>query len=82
MFDDGKCKSYIMSSKNFGKRHFLTQYTSAIQDTEAPSENVKGFGNNFLETEINDESCMLLRGEESSPRNPALVMDLGHYVVG
>jgi hypothetical protein len=60
----------------------LKQYTWAIQDTEAPSENVKGFGNDFLETEINDEASMLLKREESSPCNSALVMDLRHYVVG
>jgi hypothetical protein len=71
-----------MTSKNFGKRNYLTQYTCAIQDTEASLENVKGFGNNLLETEINDEASMLLKREESSPCNPALVMDLGQYVVG
>jgi hypothetical protein len=44
--------------------------------------NVKGFGNNLLETEINDEAFMLQKREESSPYNPALVMDLTHYMVG
>jgi hypothetical protein len=67
-----------MTSNNFGKRNCLTQYTWTIQD----AENVKGFQNNLLQTEINDEACMLLKREESSPCNPDLVMDLGHNVVG
>lgn len=70
-----------MSSNNFGKRNFLTKYTLALQDTEAPSENVQGFRNNFVETEMNEEASVLLKREESSPCNPALIMDLGHYVV-
>jgi hypothetical protein len=47
---------------------------------EASLENVKGFWNNLLETETNDEESMLLKGDESSPCNPAIVLELGNYV--
>jgi hypothetical protein len=56
-----------MTSKNFGKLNYLTQYnTWAIQDTEASSKNVKEFAINLVETEINDDAFVLMKREESS----------------
>jgi hypothetical protein len=71
-----------MTSKNFRELNYLTPYnTWAIQDTEASSKNVNEFGINLLETEINDDASVLVKREESSSCNSALVMDLGLYVV-